>query len=155
MGQKGDKSMYIGSIKADDMEGRCLIYTEQQKRMDRKVQGVYAINPSGNREDLEYHGKDLRQAVELTAIAYSGADWDLRLGKRAESILYGDKYEYYTIHGGPEPFKVRATSHTQHIWHSTHLDGLAPSAEKKIADLKAAGHRLYIVINDRDVRITN
>lgn len=64
-------------------------------------------------------------------------------------------YEVYTIHGGPEPFKVHATSHTQHIWSETYLNGLAESAQKKIAELRAAGHRLYVVINNRDVKIIN
>jgi hypothetical protein len=40
-------------------------------------------------------------------------------------------------------FRVRGTSHTQHIWDETHIDGLAKSAEKKIHDLKQAGYRVY------------
>ena len=52
-------------------------------------------------------------------------------------------------------FRVRGTSHTQHIWDETHIDGLAGSAEKKIRALRHDGYRIYVEIAGRMVRVGN
>ena len=69
------------------------------------------------------------------------------------------KYEYYrlTAQRGNDivEFRVRGTSHTQHIWDETHIDGLARSAEKKIRALRQDGYRIYVEIAGRMVRVGN
>lgn len=69
------------------------------------------------------------------------------------------KYEYYrlTAQRGNDivEFRVRGTSHTQHIWNETHIDGLAESAEDKIHHLKKVGYRVYTVVGGRVVRVNN
>jgi len=44
-GRKEKWKVFIGTIKADGMDGRCRLYTERQKRGDRRVHQVFAINP--------------------------------------------------------------------------------------------------------------
>jgi hypothetical protein len=39
-------------------------------------------------------------------------------------------------------FKVRGTSHRQHIYGETYIEGLAESALQKIRDLKERGYRI-------------
>lgn len=70
-----------------------------------------------------------------------------------------EKYEMYHIvaQRGNDivEFRVRGTSHTQHIWSETHIDGLAKSAEDKIHQLKQAGYRVYTEVGGRQVRVVN
>jgi hypothetical protein len=69
------------------------------------------------------------------------------------------KYEFYplTAQRGEEiiEFRVRGTSHTQHVWNKTHINGLAKSAANKIRGLKQAGYRVYTVVGDRVVKVEN
>jgi hypothetical protein len=69
------------------------------------------------------------------------------------------KYEYYalTAQRGDDTFefRVRGTSHTQHVWNKTKINGVAKSAADKIRGLKQAGYRIYTVINGRAVRVEN
>lgn len=84
------------------------------------------------------------------------------------------KYEYYTIiaskciegdsgnefdgpHNDAEyvSFKVRGTSHSQHIWNSTHINGLSKDAESKIQQLRDNGYDVCTIVGGRAVKVNN
>lgn len=69
------------------------------------------------------------------------------------------KYEYYslTAERGDDlvEFRVRGTSHTQHVWNKTHINGLSKSGGARIQMLKQAGYRVNTIINGRVVKVEN
>lgn len=71
----------------------------------------------------------------------------------------GKNYEMYRIVAQREDdiveFRVRGTSHTQHIWNETHINGLVDSAEKKIRGLRQEGYTLRVEIAERLIGIAN
>jgi hypothetical protein len=52
-------------------------------------------------------------------------------------------------------FKVRATSHTQHIWSETRLDGLSKSAEEKIKKYRDDGYSLKVGVGSGLINLNN
>jgi hypothetical protein len=96
--------------------------------------------------------------------------------KWTERGLKMGKYEYYEIsaskcikgdsgnefdgpHGDAEydnvNFKVRGTSHSQHIWNSTYINGLSKDAETKIQQLKNNGYDVCTFVGGRSVKVNN
>jgi len=86
------------------------------------------------------------------------------------------KYEYYEItaqkcikgdtgneFSGPNndaeyekiSFKVRGTSHTQHIWNRTHINGLSKDAESKIQKLKGDGYEVWTSVGANIAHVEN
>jgi len=97
-------------------------------------------------------------------------------GGRPKNAKTTEKYEYYEITAskcikgdtrneltGPNndagydeiSFKVRGTSHSQHEWSSTHIDGLSKDAEVKIQNLRKDGYEVWTAIGDRAVSVNN
>lgn len=70
-----------------------------------------------------------------------------------------EKYEMYRIVAQRDDrvveFRVRGTSHVQHVWNKTHINGLADSAVKKIRGLRQEGYTLHVEIAERLIGIEN
>lgn len=52
-------------------------------------------------------------------------------------------------------FKVRGTSHTQHIWNETHINGLSKDAESKIQNLKKDGYEVWTSVGGNIAHVNN
>ena len=52
-------------------------------------------------------------------------------------------------------FRVRGTSHTQHVWNKTHINDLAESAARRIHDLKSSGYAVRVEIAGRLIGVEN
>jgi hypothetical protein len=68
----------------------------------------------------------------------------------SKTVVVDDKPETDDYH-----FKVRGTSHTQHIAGKTHINGLAKSAENKIVAYKDAGYIVTTEVGGRSAVVDN